>query len=106
MSLFIGVVHKFSHLLIGMRPGLAACSMKAYGVCSKAFIKLESLDGLTSEQRHQYEELSVDIFAKYADSVFFSNYGLLSPLFMTMRMMKFRSNRLILVEVALEKSHI
>jgi len=48
---------------------LAACSMKAYGVCSKAFIKLESLDTLTPEQRRQYEELSVEIFAKYVDAV-------------------------------------
>jgi len=40
--------------------------MKAFGVCSKAFIKLESLDSLTAEQRRQYEELSVDLFAKYA----------------------------------------
>jgi len=43
--------------------------MKAYGVCSKAFIKLESLDTLTAEQRRQYEELSVEIFAKYANTV-------------------------------------
>jgi len=49
--------------------GLAACSMKAYGVCSKAFIKLESLDALKPEQRRQYEELSVEIFAKYANIV-------------------------------------
>lgn len=48
-------------------PGLAACSLKAYGICSKAFIKLESLESLTPEQRRQYEELSVEIFAKYAN---------------------------------------
>jgi len=51
---------------IAVCPGLASCLMKAYGVCSKAFIKLESLDSLTPEQRRQYEELSVEIFAKYA----------------------------------------
>jgi len=56
-------------VIVVMCLGLAACSMKAYGVCSKAFIKLESLDTLTLEERRQYEELSVDIFAKYASQL-------------------------------------
>jgi len=46
--------------------------MKAYGVCSKAFIKLESVETLTPEQRRQYEELSVEIFAKYVNYVLFN----------------------------------
>jgi len=50
--------------------GLAACSLKAFGVCSKAFIKLESIDTLTPEQRHQYEALAVEIFAKYANPLY------------------------------------
>jgi len=54
--------------------------MKAYGVCSKAFIKLESLDALTPEQRRQYEELSVEIFAKYANSVHVGGLGMWSLL--------------------------
>ena len=50
--------------------GLAACSLKAFGVCSKAFIKLESIDTLTPKQRHQYEALAVEIFAKYANPLY------------------------------------
>lgn len=56
-------------VLIVVHSGLVACATRAFGVCSKAFIKLESLNGLTPEQRRQYEELSVEIFAKY-DSLF------------------------------------
>jgi len=71
-SNFILIVFSLKQsVLIAMCAGLASCLMKAYGVCSKAFIKLESLDSLTPEQRRQYEELSVEIFAKYASSVLF-----------------------------------
>ncbi|CAG5134548.1 unnamed protein product, partial [Candidula unifasciata] len=41
---------------------LAACANRAFNVCSKAFIKLESLDSLSPEQRHHYEELALEIF--------------------------------------------
>ncbi|XP_071961535.1 WD repeat-containing protein 35-like isoform X2 [Antedon mediterranea] len=46
--------------------GLAACANRAFGTCSKAFIKLESLESLTQEQRQHYEELALDIFTKHA----------------------------------------
>ncbi|XP_048453080.1 WD repeat-containing protein 35 [Rhincodon typus] len=45
---------------------LAACANRAFGTCSKAFIKLESLDTLTSEQRQQYEDLALEIFIKHS----------------------------------------
>ena len=43
---------------------LASCANKAFGTASKAFIKLESLESLTEEQRQQYEELALDVFTK------------------------------------------
>ena len=33
---------------------------------SRAFIKLESLEELTPQQREEYEELAMDIFVKYS----------------------------------------
>ena len=35
---------------------------KEFKVCSKAFIKLESLSGLTEHEKEQYEQLAIDIF--------------------------------------------
>ncbi|KAL8581320.1 WD repeat-containing protein 35 [Nucella lapillus] len=43
---------------------LASCANRAFGTCSKAFIKLESLESLNSEQQQQYEELALDVFTK------------------------------------------
>ncbi len=45
---------------------LASCANRAFGTCSKAFIKLESLEELTPEQREEYQELAMDIFIKQA----------------------------------------
>ncbi|XP_066559744.1 WD repeat-containing protein 35 isoform X2 [Amia ocellicauda] len=47
---------------------LAICSSanRAFGSCSKAFIKLESLDSLSAEQRQLYEDLALEIFTKYS----------------------------------------
>ncbi|KAG8445687.1 hypothetical protein GDO86_010460 [Hymenochirus boettgeri] len=47
---------------------LALCSSanRAFGTCSKAFIKLESLETLTNEQRQQYEDLALEIFTKHS----------------------------------------
>ncbi|XP_012869217.1 PREDICTED: WD repeat-containing protein 35 [Dipodomys ordii] len=44
---------------------LCACACRAFGTCSKAFIKLESLDSLTAEQKQQYEDLALEIFTKH-----------------------------------------
>ncbi|XP_021561959.1 WD repeat-containing protein 35 isoform X2 [Carlito syrichta] len=44
---------------------LCACASRAFGTCSKAFIKLESLETLSSEQKQQYEDLALEIFTKY-----------------------------------------
>lgn len=46
--------------------GLASCANRAFGTCSKAFIKLESLEELSEEQREEYQELAMDIFIKQA----------------------------------------
>ena len=45
---------------------LAAVANKSYGMCSKAFIKLESLASLSEKQRGQYEDLALQIFTKHA----------------------------------------
>jgi len=45
---------------------LSSCANRAFGTCSKAFIKLESLEELTEEQRMEYEELAMNIFIKQA----------------------------------------
>ncbi|XP_055481799.1 WD repeat-containing protein 35 isoform X5 [Psammomys obesus] len=44
---------------------LCACASRAFGTCSKAFIKLESLETLTVEQKQQYEDLALEIFTKH-----------------------------------------
>lgn len=44
---------------------LASSASKAFGTCSKAFIKLETLESLTPEQRLSYEELALEIFTKH-----------------------------------------
>ncbi|KAF7710784.1 WD repeat-containing protein 35 isoform X2 [Silurus meridionalis] len=46
---------------------LAVCSSahRAFAVCSRAFIKLESLESLSAEQRQLYEELALQIFTKH-----------------------------------------
>uniref|UniRef100_A0A8C9R5G6 WD repeat-containing protein 35 n=1 Tax=Scleropages formosus TaxID=113540 RepID=A0A8C9R5G6_SCLFO len=47
---------------------LAICSSanRAFGTCSRAFIKLESLESLSAEQRQPYEDLALQIFTKYS----------------------------------------
>ena len=44
-------------------------SFRAFGTCSKAFIKLEGLEELTEEEREEYQELAMDIFVKYSPKV-------------------------------------
>jgi len=45
---------------------LTSAAIKCYSVCSKAFVKLESLETLTEEQHQHYEELAVEIFKKHS----------------------------------------
>ncbi|XP_016132225.1 WD repeat-containing protein 35 [Sinocyclocheilus grahami] len=47
---------------------LAICSSAncAFGTCSRAFIKLESLETLTPDQRQLYEDLALEIFTKHS----------------------------------------
>lgn len=44
---------------------LAAVANKNYGLCSKAFTRLESLPALTDKQRDAYETLALAIFTKH-----------------------------------------
>ncbi|PKU37548.1 wd repeat-containing protein hypothetical protein [Limosa lapponica baueri] len=44
---------------------LCACANRAFDICSKAFVKLESLETLKPEQRQQYEELALEIFTRH-----------------------------------------
>ncbi|NXO27829.1 WDR35 protein, partial [Cisticola juncidis] len=45
---------------------LCACANRAFNTCSKAFVKLESLETLNPEQRQQYEDLALEIFTRYS----------------------------------------
>uniref|UniRef100_A0A8C8AQ89 WD repeat-containing protein 35 n=1 Tax=Otus sunia TaxID=257818 RepID=A0A8C8AQ89_9STRI len=44
---------------------LCACANRAFDICSKAFVKLESLETLRPEQRQQYEYLALEIFTRH-----------------------------------------
>lgn len=44
---------------------LASCANRAFGTCSKAFIRLESLEKIPEGKRLEYEALAMDIFTKY-----------------------------------------
>ncbi|TKS86180.1 WD repeat-containing protein 35 [Collichthys lucidus] len=44
---------------------ICATSNRAFGTCSQAFIKLESLESLDPEQRQLYEDLALEIFTKH-----------------------------------------
>ncbi|XP_034481255.1 WD repeat-containing protein 35 [Drosophila innubila] len=43
---------------------LASCADRSFDTCSKAFMKLESLDFLPEKTQQEYEELAVNIFSK------------------------------------------
>lgn len=45
---------------------LVSCANRAFGTCSKAFIKLESMESLTQEQKNAYQELALEIFTKHS----------------------------------------
>ncbi|XP_063704292.1 WD repeat-containing protein 35 [Culicoides brevitarsis] len=44
---------------------LASCADRSFGTCSKAFIKLESLENVPEHRVQEYEELAVSIFSKH-----------------------------------------
>ena len=45
---------------------LASCANRAFGTCSKAFIRLECMEEISASQRTDYQELAMDIFIKQA----------------------------------------
>ncbi|NWU98188.1 WDR35 protein, partial [Upupa epops] len=44
---------------------LCACANRAFDICSKAFVKLQSLETLKPEERQQYEDLALEIFTRH-----------------------------------------
>ena len=44
---------------------LAAYHNKCYRECSKAFVKLERLPGLTQKERENYEQVAINLFSRY-----------------------------------------
>lgn len=44
---------------------LTSCADRSFGTCSKAFIRLESLDTIAEQRRIEYEELAVNIFSQH-----------------------------------------
>ncbi|XP_013413466.1 WD repeat-containing protein 35-like [Lingula anatina] len=45
---------------------LSSAANRAFGTCSKAFIKLESIESASPEGKSQYEQLALDIFTKHS----------------------------------------
>lgn len=45
---------------------LASCLNRAFSICSKAFVKLESCETIPQERRNAYEELAIAVFTKNA----------------------------------------
>jgi WD repeat-containing protein 35 len=43
---------------------LSSCQAKQFAVCSRAFMKIESLPHLTPEENEQYTDLALKIFLK------------------------------------------
>ena len=43
---------------------LAAAYAGVFNECSKAFVKLENMEGITSEEKEKYEAMAVAIFSK------------------------------------------
>ncbi len=54
--------------------GLTSYFNKFYGQCSRAFIKLETLDDFSAEDKESYQNLALDIFTKYAEEIILSYY--------------------------------
>ncbi|VDM97214.1 unnamed protein product [Thelazia callipaeda] len=44
---------------------LSSCVARQFGVCSRAFIKLESLDSFTADEKKAYQKLALNIYTKY-----------------------------------------
>ncbi|CAB3360361.1 Hypothetical predicted protein [Cloeon dipterum] len=45
---------------------LASCANKAFGTCSKAFIRLEALEEVSESRRQKYADLAMELFTKFA----------------------------------------
>uniref|UniRef100_A0A915PI34 WD repeat-containing protein 35 n=1 Tax=Setaria digitata TaxID=48799 RepID=A0A915PI34_9BILA len=44
---------------------LTSCAARQFAVCSRGFIKLESLDSFTVDEKEAYKKLAIKIFTKY-----------------------------------------
>lgn len=47
-----------------MHSALTSCGNRAFATCSSAFMRLESLETISIEQRSKYESLAAEIFIK------------------------------------------
>lgn len=75
-QLFLATFFKALHLreyediipVVEIYSLLALCSAanRAFGICSQAFIKLESLENLDPQQQQLYEDLALEIFTRHA----------------------------------------
>lgn len=54
----------FDFKMFAMFSALGAGASRAFGTCSKAFIKLESLETVSPQLREQIERLALEIFTK------------------------------------------
>ncbi len=43
---------------------LVSCASRQFAVCSRVFIKLESTETLSKEEREAYEKLALEVFTK------------------------------------------
>ncbi|RZF44312.1 hypothetical protein LSTR_LSTR006862 [Laodelphax striatellus] len=52
---------------------LASSACRAFGTCSRAFMKLESLENIRESKREEYADIAIQIFTKHAPRDFRSN---------------------------------
>ena len=64
-SLLTGIFSHTKSLYVYIFIALASCQARQFAVCSRAFMKLESLPILSTAEREQYGELALKIFLKY-----------------------------------------
>ncbi|XP_039278851.1 WD repeat-containing protein 35 [Nilaparvata lugens] len=52
---------------------LASSACRAFGTCSRAFMRLESLDNIRESKREEYADIAIQIFTKHAPRDFRTN---------------------------------
>jgi len=44
---------------------ITAATSRSFGVCSRAFNKLETIDSIGDDEKKAYQELAIEIFSKF-----------------------------------------